>query len=248
MIQTLKKSLGKTFASDQDPYLALLTLRTTPDEDGISPAYRLMNRQLRTVIPSLSLQQQNQSNYPVQISQKATDRYNSTASHLPELHLGDTVRLRKNKRWERKGRVISTSEKPRFYHVETENGKRLRRNRRHLLKTSETFSAKSPSDFEIPNTPSSTPVTETPTDYFTTPQLTPDTPVSIREELPTMNDADKSQGISTSTAQAVLSSHHQNTRTLLITKVLQDLVICMETETVYLIIHRFLQGRIANNE
>ena len=32
MIQTLKKSLGKTFASDQDPNLALLTLRTTPDE------------------------------------------------------------------------------------------------------------------------------------------------------------------------------------------------------------------------
>ena len=52
-----------------------------------------------------------------------------------------------------------------------------------------------------------------------------------------MNDAHKSQGISTSTAQAVLSSHQQNTRTLLITEVLQDLVICMETETVYLIIH-----------
>ena len=35
-------------------------------------------------------------------------------------------------------------------------------------------------------------------------------------------------------AQAVLSCHHQNTRTLLIIKAS---IICMETETVYLIIH-----------
>ena len=55
-------------------------------------------------------------------------------------------------------------------------------------KTSETFTARSPSNFEIPNTPSSTPVIETPTDHSTTPQLTPDTPVSIREELPTVNN------------------------------------------------------------
>ena len=56
-----------------------------------------------------------------------------------------------------------------------------------------------------------------------------------------MNDANQSEGPSTSTgilpAQAVLSSHHQNTKTLLIIKDLQDLIICMETETVYLIIH-----------
>ena len=62
MIQTLKNSLDKTFASDQDPYLALLTLITTPDGKGISPAYRLMNRQPRTVIRALCVQQQNQSN------------------------------------------------------------------------------------------------------------------------------------------------------------------------------------------
>ena len=93
-----------------------------------------MKSQLPTVIPSLCLQQQNQSNYPVQISQKAIDRYNNTASHLPELYPGDTVQLRKNKKWERKGRVISTSEKLRSYRVQTENGKFLCRNRRRLLK------------------------------------------------------------------------------------------------------------------
>ena len=91
MIQTHKNSLDETFASDQDPYLALLTLRTTPDEEGISPAHRLMDRQPRTIIASLCVQLQNQSNYPVQILQKAIDRYNSTASHIPELHPGDTV-------------------------------------------------------------------------------------------------------------------------------------------------------------
>ena len=173
---------------------------------------------------------------------KAIDRYNSAASHLPELHPGDTVRLRKNKNWERKGRVISKSEKPRSYPVETENGKFLHRNKRHLLKTSETFSARFPSDFEIPNTPSSTLVSETPTDHSTTPQLTPDTSVSIKEGSPTMNDADQSQGPSIFQdillpAQAVLSSHHQNTRTLLIIKDLPDLIICIDTWTAYLITH-----------
>ena len=74
-------------------------------------------------------------------------------------------------------------------------------------KTSETFTARSPSNFEIPNTPSSTPVIETPTDHSTTPQLTPDTPVSIREELPTVNDADQSQGPSTSTGYTTHSGH-----------------------------------------
>ena len=87
----------------------------------------------------------------------------------------------------------------------------------------------------------STPLSETPTDRSTTPQLTPDTPVSIREESPTMNDADQSQGHlllqDILPAQAVLSNHHQNARTLLIIKDLQDLIICMDTGTVYLIIH-----------
>ena len=109
----------------------------------------------------------------------------------------------------------------------------LHRNRRHLLKTFETFSARSPSAFEIPSTLSSAPVSETSTDQSTTLQLTPDTPVSISA---TMNDADQSQGPLTSTGytprSGVLSSHYQNTRTLLIIKVLQDLIICMETETV----------------
>ena len=57
-----------------------------------------MNHQPRAVILSLCVQLQNQPNYPVQIPQKAIDRYNSTISHLPELHPGDTVRLRKNKK------------------------------------------------------------------------------------------------------------------------------------------------------
>ena len=128
----------------------------------------------------------------VQVPQKAVDRYNNTASHLSKLHPGDTVRLRKNKKWERKGRVTSKSEKPHSYRDETEKGKFLCRNRRQLLKISETFSERSPSDFEIPNKPSSTPVSETSTDQSTTPHLTPDTSVSIREESPTMNDADQS--------------------------------------------------------
>ena len=75
----------------------------------------------------------------------------------------------------------------------------LHRNRRDLLKIFETFSARSPSAFEIPSTLNSAPVGETSTDQSTTLQLTPGTPVSIREESATMNDADQSHGPLTST-------------------------------------------------
>ena len=46
-IQTVKKTLKKAFHSGEDPYLALLALRTTPFANGQpAPATLLMNRQL----------------------------------------------------------------------------------------------------------------------------------------------------------------------------------------------------------
>ena len=44
-IQTVKRVLKKALANKEDPYLALLALRTTPiSNDSVSPAAKLMGR------------------------------------------------------------------------------------------------------------------------------------------------------------------------------------------------------------
>ena len=51
-IQTVKKTLRKVVKSGNDVYLGLLALRTAPSKDiGKSPAFKLMNRNPRTLLP-----------------------------------------------------------------------------------------------------------------------------------------------------------------------------------------------------
>ena len=52
-IQTVKKSLKKAHDGNQDSYLALLVLNTTPGNDNKSPASRLFGHQTRSTLPSL---------------------------------------------------------------------------------------------------------------------------------------------------------------------------------------------------
>ena len=47
-VRTIKDLLNKS----DDPYLAILTYRSTPLENGYSPAELLMGRKLRTTIPT----------------------------------------------------------------------------------------------------------------------------------------------------------------------------------------------------
>ena len=50
-VQTVKSMLKKVEESGEDVYLALLDYRNTP-MDGVSPAQALMNRQLKSTIPT----------------------------------------------------------------------------------------------------------------------------------------------------------------------------------------------------
>ena len=52
---------------------------------------------------------------------------------------GDIIRFRKNGKWARKGKIIGKSSQPRSYKILTDKGTVIRRNRRHLLQTKETF-------------------------------------------------------------------------------------------------------------
>ena len=68
------------------------------------------------------------------MSQTTTAHYNASAQNLPVLHPGDNVRLRDGRNWSREGTVVVPDQNPRSYHVRTETGNVLRRNRRHLIK------------------------------------------------------------------------------------------------------------------
>ena len=55
-VQTVKNLLQKAKASGEDPYLTLLSYRNTTVSDACSPAQLLMNRRLRTDLPTTSKQ------------------------------------------------------------------------------------------------------------------------------------------------------------------------------------------------
>ena len=137
-IQTVKNSLKKTMTSNEDPFLPLLALWTTPGKDRLSPAQKLMGRTLRTIIPSVKHHLKTTNS--VKISKKTTAQYNSKARNLNDLHPGERVRLRAAVKWSKKGEVIARDKNPRSYHVKTQTGNVLRRSRRHLLKTNGTQS------------------------------------------------------------------------------------------------------------
>ena len=45
-IQTGKLCVKKALDANEDPYLSLLSLRTTPGMDGMSPAYKMLGRKI----------------------------------------------------------------------------------------------------------------------------------------------------------------------------------------------------------
>ena len=77
-----------------------------------------------------------------------------SAKELAEIPTGSTVRIHNGKNWPTKAEVIEKARPPRSYVVETEAGQTLRRNRRDLLKTSESFS-RTEADIDFPISESS---------------------------------------------------------------------------------------------
>lgn len=169
-IQTVKHSLTKALSSEEDPYLALLALRTTPGKDKLSPARRLMGRTPRTTVPSVKCPLK--SSKPEQIPRKTITQYNSHARNLPELHPGDKVLLRGDGKWSKKGEVMKRNQHPRSYHVKTDSGNVLRRNRRHLLKIKQPQSQPTPpssnNQSNHPQQPDSSPEQVLPTPSYIT--------------------------------------------------------------------------------
>ena len=54
-IHTIKETLKKAFKSNEDPYLALLALRTSPGPNNNTPSATLLySRPIRTILPSMN--------------------------------------------------------------------------------------------------------------------------------------------------------------------------------------------------
>ncbi|XP_049516739.1 uncharacterized protein LOC125942593 [Dermacentor silvarum] len=102
----------------------------TPMEGTPSPAEVLQGRRLRTTLPDVRAVQELQGRKHCQS--------NTWKRTLVPLGAGDTVRA-KTGSWATKAQVLKPCNTPGLYHVVTEEGKVLCRNRQHLLPTGETF-------------------------------------------------------------------------------------------------------------
>lgn len=160
-IQTVKRTLRKATVINEDPALALLDLRTTPEKYTTTPPQKLMGRTLRTNF--LSIKPPLKTSKPTTMSKTTTAQYNASAQKLPVLHPGDNLRLRNGRNWSRKGTVVVPDQSPRSYHVRTETGNVFRPDRRHLIKIKQALSSRpcKPSPATVDPPPVNLPTTRT---------------------------------------------------------------------------------------
>ena len=143
-VQSAKALLLKALEQGEDPYLSLLNSRNTPRDEVLgSPSQRLMSRRTKTLIPATEEQLKPQVKDPQVIKERLDfykkqqkKTYDKNAKQLPPLITGDTVRIRDDKGFHKKGTVVRDTEYPRSYIVRSQ-GVEYRRNRKHLLKVGE---------------------------------------------------------------------------------------------------------------
>jgi hypothetical protein len=145
-VQTVKNIIKKASDDKSDHYLALLEYRNMPINDQLgSPTQRLMGRRTKTLVPtteSLLLPKMIKSSL-VQKEMKEQKMkqkyyYDQHSHPLQKLNVGDKVSIRKEGRWS-PAVVTDVASTPRSYIVTTPEGQRYRRNRRHIIKRSESL-------------------------------------------------------------------------------------------------------------
>ncbi|XP_046573508.1 uncharacterized protein K02A2.6-like [Haliotis rubra] len=136
MVQTVKNTLKKADASGEDPYLAMLSYRTTPVDGKLpSPAQCLNNRKYRTQLPcSGKLQRLQSDDNNVEQLQHRQDhmkqQYDKKCVVKKQLEPGQDVSvfLPKSGTWT-PATVKEKLDQPRSYKIGMPGGNELRRNR-----------------------------------------------------------------------------------------------------------------------
>ena len=136
-VQTVKNMLK----GNQDPYLAILTYRSTQlPWCGLSPAQLLIGRQLRKNLPQISEQLKpkwthlhgfREQDQEFKSHQKANFDKRHKVHSLPQIPQQTEVWITTNRSKPTPGVVVGKAEAPRSYIVETQSGK-ARRNRHQL--------------------------------------------------------------------------------------------------------------------
>ena len=131
-IQLVKKTIRKALNDDEDPYLALLAVKASPGPyNSSAPATAMFKRPIRTIIPTVNYDNDIVNN---KLCQRG-DVGSKYTSKLCKLEINDKVRLHDGKKWSIKGTIVKQLKYPRSYLVLTQNGTKVRRNRRHILLT-----------------------------------------------------------------------------------------------------------------
>ena len=141
--------MKKARIAKEDAWLAILEYRNTPAQpDYKSPTERLFGRMTRTGVPTQEARLRPTSNdlerpttlTPERKCSQQQSAYNKRAKDLRQLNIGDTVRVKpKRSEWPWRKAQITGCCGPRSYTLRTEEGRSLRRNRRHLRKSLESF-------------------------------------------------------------------------------------------------------------
>ena len=141
-IQTIKNLLRKADDEGNDPYIALLEYRNTPIT-GLqeSPAQLLMSRMLKSKLPTTTalLRPKVQEKVREKLEQRAAKQkeyFDRNAKPLSPVKMHQSARIRRDKVWE-PAVITGIHEAPRSLMVTTPQVGVYRRNRRHLLPTSE---------------------------------------------------------------------------------------------------------------
>ena len=155
-VKVAKKILTKS----DDPYLALLHARNSPDSKGFTPSQKLNSRLLRTTLP-IKDKLLMPKTVPTEIVQQRNELskrrnklyYDRHAKKLPKLDTQQCVRFKQrpnsSKLWS-KGKVVS-SNNDRSVQIRSETGREYRRNRIHTRLTHEPFQPQKPmEDADIP--------------------------------------------------------------------------------------------------
>lgn len=137
-VQTLKNIIKKCQDSGDDFYLSLLNYRTTPRHGIDSPAQILMGRRLNTRLPMkpdlLYETVNNQQNYQrlMQQREKNKKHFDRSAKPLSTLVPGQEATLIDGGK-RKPVTVINRTPEPRSFMVVDRQGRKYRRNRRHLV-------------------------------------------------------------------------------------------------------------------